>query len=405
MWDVICLRKFENKKKRVIIFLVIAIITFILLLIFLWIFIRFKKTNIYLVSNRTIEINGKVYLEDFVKGIDNGKIISSNDLVDTSKLGKIELKLKYLDYFKKKKIYCFEVEVVDTEKPIITYKDNITIKVGNDVDLLDGVLVVDNSKEDIKVEVIGEYDIHSVGTYSLKYKAVDSSGNVCEEDFHLIVENVKTSYNGNGIEMIDGTYTTSKGYTLIIKNGIAYVDGTLIVNKTYSLPSSYKPQNPYTSVSGEYCNDCIDKDGMEAFKLMKADATALGLNIYISSGYRSWNNQNSIYNYYVSIDGRTKADTYSARPGHSEHQTGLAFDLNTIDDSFTNTEEGKWIHHNCYKYGFILRYPKGKESITGYMHESWHLRYVGIDLANKLYNDGDWITLEEYYGLESKYSN
>jgi D-alanyl-D-alanine carboxypeptidase len=98
-----------------------------------------------------------------------------------------------------------------------------------------------------------------------------------------------------------------------------------------------------------------------------------------------------------------QADTYSARPGHSEHQTGLCFDLNSIDDSFAYTNEGKWVNNNAHLYGFIIRYPKGKESITGYQYESWHLRYVGKDLANKLYNDGNWLTMEEYYGLSSKY--
>ena len=111
-----------------------------------------------------------------------------------------------------------------------------------------------------------------------------------------------------------------------------------------------------------------------------------------------------LYNNYVKDKGYYYADMCSARAGHSEHQTGLAFDLNTIDDSFTNTPEGKWVHDNCHKYGLILRYPKGKDNITGYMHESWHLRYVGIDLATKLYNDGNWITLEEYFGIDSKYS-
>ena len=394
------------KKKKVKIMILAFFISFSILLFCVGIaFIHSKGTYIYLNSDTRIEINSEVYLNDFVEKIDNGKIFSSNDLIDTSNLGKMELKIEYLDYFKRKQSYSFEIEIVDTEKPIITFNGDIKAMVGDDINLLDGVSVWDNSNEDINVEVAGEYDINTAGTYSLKYIAVDSSGNVCEEKFNLVVEKEKTIYNGNGIEMIDGTYATSKGYTLIIKNGIAYVDGVLIVNKTYSLPSSYQPQNPYIPVNGGYCNDCIDKDAMEAFKLMKTDAIALGLNIYISSGYRSWNNQNSIYNYYVSIDGQTKANTYSARPGHSEHQTGLAFDLNTIDDSFTNTEEGKWIYNNCYKYGFILRYPAGKENITGYMHESWHLRYVGTDLANTLYNGGDWITLEEYYGLDSKYIN
>lgn len=205
------------------------------------------------------------------------------------------------------------------------------------------------------------------------------------------------------IKLKDGEYLTSKGYTLSIKEGIAYIDNNIIVNKTYSVPNSYQPQNPNEPLTGEKCNNCIDKEAMQAFKMMQSDATSLGLSIYISSGYRSYNYQENLYNRYVSNSGKEKADTYSARPGHSEHQTGTCFDLNSIDDSFANTDEGKWINENASFYGFIIRYPKGKESITGYQYESWHLRYVGKELAEKLYHDGDWQTLEEYYGISSSY--
>jgi len=187
----------------------------------------------------------------------------------------------------------------------------------------------------------------------------------------------------------------------IIEDGnVTYIDGILIVNKTYSLPESYMPAN---AQGYNRCNECLTQETMAAFKEMKADAQVVGLNLYLSSGYRSYSYQKGLYNNYVSRDGKVAADTYSARPGHSEHQTGLAFDLNTIDDSFANTEEGKWVQDNCHRYGLILRYPKGKEEITGYKYESWHLRYVGKELAQKLYNDGNWITLEEHFGITSQY--
>ena len=214
----------------------------------------------------------------------------------------------------------------------------------------------------------------------------------------------KTPLNNNEYKNLnDGEYLTTNGYTLKIENGIATVDGHLIVNKTYSIPSDYKPTNTAQNITGEKCNNCIDKDVLSAFKLMQSDASSIGLNIYISSGYRSYSYQERLYNNYSAVDGMAQADTYSARPGHSEHQTGLCFDLNSIDDSFAYTNEGKWVNNNAHLYGFIIRYPKGKESITGYQYESWHLRYVGKDLANKLYNDGNWLTIEEYYGLSSKY--
>ena len=100
-------------------------------------------------------------------------------------------------------------------------------------------------------------------------------------------------------------------------------------------------------------------------------------------------------------DGQSEADTYSARPGHSEHQTGLALDINYADSWFDNTAEARWIAENCADYGFILRYPKGKEDKTGYMYESWHVRYVGKELARKVTDSG--LCLEEYLGIDSYY--
>ena len=104
---------------------------------------------------------------------------------------------------------------------------------------------------------------------------------------------------------------------------------------------------------------------------------------------------------YCAEDGRAAADTYSARPGHSEHQTGLAIDLNDVTDNFGNSREGKWVAAHCHEYGFIIRYPKGKQKITGYMYEPWHVRYVGVKLATKIHDSG--LTLEEYLGIDSVY--
>jgi D-alanyl-D-alanine carboxypeptidase len=186
------------------------------------------------------------------------------------------------------------------------------------------------------------------------------------------------------------TSKTNKGYDIEVINGITYIDNILIVNKTYNIPKKY--------------GNGLTKETQNAFKQMAADAKSIGLNLYIASGYRSFDLQESIYNNYVATDGQEEADTYSARAGHSEHQTGLAFDLNDISDEFANTLEGKWVHDNCHKYGLIIRYPKGKDKLTGYIYEPWHLRYVGNDLAKTLYNNGNWITLEEHFGITSQYA-
>lgn len=181
---------------------------------------------------------------------------------------------------------------------------------------------------------------------------------------------------------------SATGYEIREVNGVTYVGGVLIANKTYSLPRSYGSGN-------------LTDDTYNAFLRMKQAAAKQGLSLWVASGFRSYDTQSSIYNRYVRQDGKANADRYSARPGHSEHQTGLAFDLNSITQSFANTAEGRWVAANCYKYGFILRYPKEKEAITGYMYEPWHLRYLGEDLAAKVYASG--LCLEEYLGIDSRY--
>lgn len=136
---------------------------------------------------------------------------------------------------------------------------------------------------------------------------------------------------------------------------------------------------------------------------MQQDAKKEGLNIYISSGFRSYDTQVSVYNRYVRQDGQALADTYSSRPGHSEHQTGLCFDLNSIDDSFGYTPESAWVDKHAHEYGFIVRFPNGKDAATGYQYEPWHLRYVGNEWAEKIYNSG--LSLEEFLGITSQYAD
>ena len=170
-------------------------------------------------------------------------------------------------------------------------------------------------------------------------------------------------------------------------------DGYLIIcNKYHKLKNNYVPD--LVSLSG-YGGGQMERVAAKYFKKMSDAAKGDGISIYNVSGYRSFNTQKGLYNSYVNRDGKAKADTYSARAGTSEHQTGLATDINSVSTSFENTNAFKWLSKNAYKYGFILRYPKGKEYITGYMYEPWHYRYVGIEVAKKIYEKN--ITYEEYY--------
>jgi D-alanyl-D-alanine carboxypeptidase len=172
---------------------------------------------------------------------------------------------------------------------------------------------------------------------------------------------------------------------------------TVIVNKKHKLPSTYVPS--LTNVSGGQ----LRTEAAAALNNLLAAAKSSGLNnMKYVSGYRSYNTQQTLYNNYVARDGQAAADTYSARPGHSEHQTGLAVDVGNgggcdLEICFADTAEGKWVANNAYKYGFVVRYPKGKESITGYQYEPWHLRYLGVAEATAVFNSGK--TLEEYYNI------
>ena len=166
----------------------------------------------------------------------------------------------------------------------------------------------------------------------------------------------------------------------------------IICNKFHKLKDNYVPE--LVSLSG-YGGGQMEKLAANYFKKMSDDAKKDGISIYNVSGYRSFNTQKSLYNSYVKKDGMAKADTYSARAGTSEHQTGLATDVNSVSMSFENTAAFKWLSNNAYKYGFILRYPKGKDFITGYTYEPWHYRYVGYEVAKIIYEKN--ITYEEYY--------
>ena len=173
----------------------------------------------------------------------------------------------------------------------------------------------------------------------------------------------------------------------------------ILVNKNNKLTSDYIP-NDLELISLEY--SCQDKylrhEARIAFENMAKKAKEEGFTLVAVSTYRSYDYQEKLYNNYVLDKGFYYADLASARPGHSEHQTGLAVDVanSTLDyDNFENTKEFIWMKENSYKYGFILRYPKAKFDITGFKYEPWHYRYVGTNVSNYIYKNN--LTLEEYH--------
>ncbi len=420
------MKKKNKLKKRVIIPIVLVLLIALVICGVIGVKKYYKSKELLVVISKKIDVSlgDKVYNTDAVKKIINGKVVDKKEVINTDKVGVQKIKLTIEDYFKKTKDYSFEVNVKDTVAPEIQAKEKLTTEYDTKIDLLKDVTATDNYDKEIEVKVEGDYDLKKAGEYKLQYIAKDSSGNETKKEVVLVVKekvvetpkivekpvtnNSNNQTQNNNSEPApsapvvnqDGSFTTSKGFHGETRNGVTYIDGVLIANKTYALPKSYAPGG----LTGE-TRAAADK--------LTAGARGAGYSIKVQSGFRSYDTQQNIYNRYVRERGKASADTFSARPGHSEHQTGLAFDVcessgkyknACINSNFDSTEEAKWLSENAYKYGFILRYPNGKTNETGYKYESWHLRYVGVDLATKLYNGGNWITLENYFGITSQYN-
>ncbi|MGT2683164.1 LD-carboxypeptidase LdcB/DacB [Streptococcus porci] len=202
-----------------------------------------------------------------------------------------------------------------------------------------------------------------------------------ESEATIDTSDPETSSGSSSTENVVSTDATFNGSYYSVQGKYGEV---IIANKKHPLSASYAP--------GE------DPTALAAFQTLVADMQAQGFNVSNSySGFRSYETQTGLYNSYVSRDGQAEADRYSARPGYSEHQTGLAFDL--LDSNaqlLTEASAASWLASHAHEYGFIVRYLPGKEYSTGYMPEAWHVRYIGKE-AKDIYNSG--LTLEEYFGV------
>ena len=234
-------------------------------------------------------------------------------------------------------------------------------------------------KEDNEFSKLSYYKKENLDRYKA-YKTINPD---------LSIEDIVTRVNLNLDKEI---YTDTRPSTNLNTN-------YLLVNKFNYLDSNYIPENL------ELLNNSYAKSGIYLVKEAKDNIERLidkakndGMNIRVISAYRSYSYQENLYNNYVKNDGVENADTYSARPGYSEHQTGLVVDVTRAFDDFNNfenTDEYNWMLENAHNYGFILRYPKDKEDITTYSFEAWHYRYVGVELAQKIKASN--LTFDEYY--------
>lgn len=224
-----------------------------------------------------------------------------------------------------------------------------------------------------------DYDIMEV-------KSIYDISNI-KKDFNY--EDVVTYVNAN----LDKEYYSSDN--LISNEDASKID--VLVNKYHKLDENYEPSD-LTIIDSKYASGTqkLRKEAQIKFEEMASDMAKENLKIYAGSTYRSYTYQKGLYDRYVKKDGFAAAETYSARSGYSEHQLGLAVDI--VNDKWDylseNDKEYDYLVKNSYKYGFILRYPRGSEYITGYMFEAWHFRYLGIELATKVFNSG--LTYDEY---------
>ena len=309
------------------------------------------------------------------KGFVDIYAVKKNGKIEKIKLGEKTDKEKITIDINKKYIRYFVTYISVTEIKIDDFSVNVGDKLSFNIEYVP------------KNATVKEYEYNKIGDIFAKKEGVSKI--VLKHKIQNLKKSITVKVNKKVIEKVKDKTIEDVKPNIEVKNGLTYVNDILIVNKTYSVPNNYNPGT-------------LTIETKNAFDEMQKAAEKDNIKLWITSGFRSYSLQTSLYNNYVLKDGKEKADTYSARPGHSEHQTGLAMDLNIVDSSFEGTKEAIWIADNCYKYGFIIRYPKGKEEITGYKYEPWHVRYLGKELSEKVYKSGK--TLEEYLNITSKYS-
>lgn len=215
--------------------------------------------------------------------------------------------------------------------------------------------------------------------------------------FSDIPENMNEKSRQNIVEL-------EKSISTIVLPDDKYYEKFILVNKDVPLNSTFKPKNIKVADVLSNKNILLEEDCAYSVKNMFDKALEDGIELMLVSGYRTYDYQNNIFNIQVKKYGEIEANKLVARPGESEHQSGLSVDITSksvgylLEESFDNTDEYKWLMQNAYKFGFILRYPKDKEDITKYSYEPWHFRYIGDDDVAK-YITSEGITLEEYLDI------
>ena len=384
-----------KKKKKKIVILILLIIILIILTILLIQHLLFKNDkNIFSSLNNYKEENYNLYVSYYDKNndLDKEKIVNFINYCSQSNIDCVNSYDKLIEYYA---LDDFKLENLDKyvnlkNKYSTIENSNIIKLINNELEeYIENINTDQSLKDENNKDYIVNFLLNLINEKYYKKDNLERYVNYYSKNNNLTSKEIVTNVNSN----LDTPFYENYESTDTSK------DTLMIVNKHYKIENNYKPDNLVTVLSEHGYPNKIRADVYEEFKKMYNAAKNDNVSIFIASPYRSYSDQNALYTYYVNTDGKQNADTYSARPGFSEHHTGLAMDLIPeygLDlDTFENSDGFKWMQENAYKYGFILRYPKDKEYITGYIYEPWHYRYVGISAATTIKNEG--LTFEEYY--------
>lgn len=372
-------RKRKNNKKKKVLILIIIII-----LILSLVYILMPKNYGY--KKETIEVFKE---NDLYEQIKDKKIYSKTleEAINQNSFNK-EYFLEYLDIK-----YINDKDFISNINKLLNlgYSSKDINAIYNKIpDSVNIIIDSKYNKDIINIMNLSYFRIDNLKRYLdydiMEVKSIYDISNI-KKDFNY--EDVVTYVNAN----LDKEYYSSDN--LISNEDASKID--VLVNKYHKLDENYEPSD-LTIIDSKYASGTqkLRKEAKIKFEEMASDMAKENLKIYAGSTYRSYTYQKGLYDRYVKKDGFAAAETYSARSGYSEHQLGLAVDIvnGKWDYLSENDKEYDYLVKNSYKYGFILRYPRGSEYITGYMFEDWHFRYLGVELATKVFNSG--LTYDEY---------